>query len=86
MLDDDGLDLRAAEGFHRLEAVVPAGGPAWVVHPDHVDLGAALFLGNRVVVSLELVLKFAEEDSATHAARGRVEDGLTHLGLRDDLL
>ena len=44
------LDLGAAEGLDRLEAVVPAGGAAGVVHPDHVDLGAALFLRDRVVV------------------------------------
>ena len=58
------LGLRKAS--YGLEAVVPAGGAAGVVHPDHVDLGAALFLGDGVGVLLELVFEAHEQDGAAH--------------------
>ena len=86
MLHDDRLDLGAAEGFHGLEAIVPAGGAARVVHPDHVDLGAALFFRDGVLIPLELILKVHELLSAARAPTRAFKDGLGKLGLRDDLL
>ena len=52
VLSHDALDLRIAEGLHDLAAAAPAGDTAGGVGPHHVDLGAALFLVDRVVVRL----------------------------------
>ena len=55
VLRDDALDLGSLEGLDGPVAVVPAGDAAGRVGPHHVDLGAALFLGDRIGVLDELV-------------------------------
>ncbi len=86
MLDHEGLYLGTPERLYGLEPIVPACGAARVVHPYHVDLGAALFFGDRVDDLAELVFERGEEHRAARALGMPLHDRVVELGLGDQLL
>ena len=86
MLGHDAFDLRVPHGIDDVVATVPAGGPARGIGPDHVDLGATVFLGDRVGVFDVLVRRGYLMASVPPEMDRRIVDPLFYRRLGKELL
>jgi hypothetical protein len=55
VLDYDRFNLGTSVSVDSLISAVPAGGPAGIVAPQHMDFRTAVFLGDRIFIFLKLV-------------------------------